>query len=98
QQNVIGLGGLGPMNVTYPTYDDDGRLTRMYVSAASSYDFTYSYDAMGRFEKIFLSNGQQQLFQYYYDAASNEIERDNVYRNPNWVKQIYHRDSLNRIQ
>src|SRR5205085_3817832 len=41
--------GLGTKDVHYPTYDDDGRLTRMYVAGASGYDFTYSYDAMGRF-------------------------------------------------
>jgi RHS repeat-associated protein len=91
QQIVIGLGTL---NVNYPTYDDDGRLTRMYVSGVPGYDFTYSHDALGRFEKIFLTNGAQ-LFQYHYDAASNDIQRDNVY---NGVTQVYPRDALNRMQ
>ena len=90
QQNVTGLGF---MYVNYPSYDDDGRLTRMYVSGVSGYDFTYSYDAMGRFEKIFLTNGGQ-LFQYHYDAASNETERDNIY---NGVNQFSPRDALNRM-
>ncbi|HMJ20728.1 MAG TPA: RHS repeat-associated core domain-containing protein [Terriglobales bacterium] len=85
---------LGTLNVNYPTYDDDGRLTRLYVSGVSGYDFTYSYDAMGRFEKIFITNSSQ-LFQYHYDAASNETERDNVY---NGVNQFYPPDALNRMQ
>ena len=99
QQKVTGVGTVVVVN--YPTYDDDGRLTRMYVTAGgvpltlgAGYDFTYSYDAMGRFEKLFLTNSSQ-LFQYYYDAASNEIERDNL---NNSVKQIYPRDALNRMQ
>jgi RHS repeat-associated protein len=86
--------GLGTANVNYPTYDGDGKLTRMYVSGVSGYDFTYSYDAMGRFEKIFLTNSSQ-LFQYRYDAASNEIERDNL---SNGVNQLYPRDALNRMR
>jgi len=85
---------LGTLNVNYPTCDDDGRLTRMYVSGVSGYDFTYSYDAMGRFEKIFITNSSQ-LFQYHYDAASNETERDNV---SNGVNQFYPPDALNRMQ
>ena len=87
------MAGLGSMYVNYPSYDDDGRLTRMYVSGVSGYDFTYSYDAIGRFEKIFLTNGGQ-LFQYHYDAASNETERDNIY---NGVNQVSPRDALNRM-
>ena len=85
--------GLGTYNVNYPSYDDDGRLTRM--SSVSGYDFTYSYDLMGRFEKIFITNGAQ-LFQYQYDASSNETERDNV--TANGVSQVYPRDALNRMQ
>jgi RHS repeat-associated protein len=86
--------GLGTKNVNYPTYDDDGRLTRMYVGGVSDYDYTFSYDAMGRFEKIFITNGGQ-LFQYYYDAASNEVQRDN---RVNGVTQLYPRDELSRMQ
>ena len=88
------VSGLGTLNVNYPTYDDDGRLIRSYVSGVSGYDFTYSYDAIGRFEKIFITNSSQ-LFQYHYDAASNETERDNVY---NGVNQFYPPDALNRMQ
>ena len=90
QQNPVGIAA---KSVNYPTHDDDGRLLRMYVSGALGYDFTYSYDAMGRFENIFTTNGVQ-LFQYRYDAASNEIERDNMF---NGVNQLYPRDELNRI-
>src|SRR5262249_32415439 len=86
--------GLYPVYVNYPSYDDDGRLTRMYVSGVTGYDFTYSYDATGRFEKIFITNGAQ-LFQYHYDAASNETERDNLY---NGVNQFTPRDDLNRMK
>jgi len=91
EQQII--TGLYSVYVNYPTYDDDGRLTRMNVSGVAGYDFTYSYDAMGRFEKIFVTNGAQ-LFQYYYDAASNETQRDNIV---NQVNQVYPRDALNRI-
>jgi RHS repeat-associated protein len=87
------LVGIASKSVNYPTYDDDGRLLRMYVSGVSGYDFTYSYDTTGRFEKIFLTNSSQ-LFQYRYDAASNETERDNLF---NGVNQLYPRDALGRI-
>jgi RHS repeat-associated protein len=90
QQIVTGLGAL---YVNYPSYDDDGRLTRMYVSGLSGFDFTYSYDAMGRFEKVSLTPSTT-LFQYHYDAASNETERDNLF---NLVNQFTPRDALNRI-
>jgi len=90
QQNV---NGLGTISVNYPTYNDDGKLTRMNVTDVSDYDYTFSYDAMGRFEKIFITNSSQ-LFQYYYDAASNETQRNNVY---DGVQQIYPRDDLNRM-
>jgi RHS repeat-associated protein len=90
QQNV---NGLGTISVNYPTYNDDGKLTRMNVTGVSDYDYTFSYDAMGRFEKIFITNSSQ-LFQYYYDAASNETQRNNVY---DGVQQIYPRDDLNRM-
>jgi RHS repeat-associated protein len=90
QQNIVGFG---TMSVNYPTYDADGRLTRMNVSGVTDYDYTFSYDAMGRFEKIFITNSVQ-LFQYHYDAASNENQRDNLY---NGVTQVYPRDELNRM-
>jgi RHS repeat-associated protein len=91
EQNITGLG---MKSVNYPSYDADGRLTRMNVSGVSDYNYIFSYDAMGRFEKIFITNSSQ-LFQYRYDAASNETQRDNVY---NSVTQIYPRDDLNRMQ
>ena len=47
QQNVIGLG---IKNVTYPLYDDDGKVKQ--ISAAGVYDYTFGYDAAGRFETI----------------------------------------------
>jgi RHS repeat-associated protein len=90
QQAVTGLAA---KSVNYVTYDYDGKLTRMNVTGAS-YDYTFSYDAMGRFEKI-SPNGGGTAFQYYYDAASNETQRYN-YLNGG-VKQIYARDSLNRM-
>ena len=81
-------------DVDYPTYTDDGRVTRMFVNGASpAYDYTFSYDSMGRFEKIQLT-GSSVLFQYHYDAASNDFQRDNLY---NGVTQIYPRDELNRM-
>src|SRR4029077_16145404 len=92
EQQII--TGLGTKTVNYPTYDGYDRLTRMYVTGASGYDFTYSYDAMGRFEKIFLTNSSQ-LFQYHYDTASKETQRDNLL---NGVNQFYPPDALNRMQ
>jgi YD repeat-containing protein len=92
QQNITGFG---IKSVNYPTYDDDGKLTRMNVGGVSDYDYTFSYDATGRFEKIFITNSSQ-LFQYHYDPASNETERDNTYING--IRQVYPRDALNRMQ
>ena len=91
EQQII--TGLGTKTINYPTYDGDDRLTRMYVTGATGYDFTYSYDAMGRFEKISLTTGGV-VFQYHYDAASNETERDNLF---NGVNQFSPRDALNRM-
>ena len=76
--------GLGTISVNYPTYNDDGKLTRMNVTGVpGSRLHTFSYDAMGRFEKIFITNSSQ-LFGIS-TTASNEIERDNVYIQ-NWVE------------
>jgi RHS repeat-associated protein len=96
QQKVYVNGVAVTKNVNYPTHDDDGRLTRMYVDSASpAYDYTFSYDSMGRFEKIFAAGQPSPFFQYYYDAASNERQRDSLF---NGVLQIYPRDNLNRMQ
>jgi RHS repeat-associated protein len=90
QQNVTGLGA---KNVTYPWYDDDGRLKRIFL-AGGGYDYTFGYDGMGRFEFIYPTGNNNALFQYSYDAASNETQRFNW---PNRVAQIYTRDALNRL-
>jgi RHS repeat-associated protein len=82
-------------DVDYPTYTDDGRVTRMFVNGANpAYDYTFSYDTMGRFEKIQFTDNVF-IAQYHYDAASNETQRDNLF---NGVLQIYPRDNLNRMQ
>ena len=82
-------------NVNYPSYDDDGKLLRMFVDNASpAYDYTFSYDAMGRFEKIFATRQANPYFQYQYDPASNEKQRDSLF---NGISQIYPRDELNRM-
>jgi RHS repeat-associated protein len=90
QQNVTGLGA---KNVTYPWYDDDGRLKRIFL-AGGGYDFSFGYDGMGRFQFIFPTGNNNALFQYSYDAASNETQR---YNWPNRVAQIYTRDALDRL-
>ena len=90
QQNVTGLG---IKSVNYPTYDDSGKLLRMYVGGVPGYDYTFSYDEMGRFEKIFATGNPNRLFQYSYDGASNETQRFNWY---NQVAQNYRPDELNR--
>lgn len=90
QQNV---NGLGIKNVTYPWYDGDGKLKRIYLGGAG-YDYTFSYDAMGRFETI--TTGGSTAFQYVYDAASNEKKRHRFNGQAD-VWQFYDRDSLNRI-
>ncbi len=89
QQNVTGLG---IKNVTYPQYDDDGRVTQL--SAAGVYDYTFGYDAAGRFKTI--STGGSVKFEYDYDAASNETHRY-TYLSGVTIDQIYARDSLNRM-
>jgi RHS repeat-associated protein len=83
--------GLGPKNLTYPLYDDDGRLKR--VNLAGIYDYSFGYDSMGRFETITPTGGSVS-FKYYYDNASNETMRHNYLNN---VDQIYTPDSLNRM-
>src|SRR6266550_4673267 len=96
QQKIYVNGVPITKNVNYPSYDDDGRLTRMYVDSANpAYDYTFSYDPMRRFEKIFGTGQPSPFFQYHYDAASNETQRDNLF---NGVLQIYSRDNLNRMQ
>jgi RHS repeat-associated protein len=92
-QNVPGPG---TVNVNYPAYDNDGRLTQMNVGGAS-YDYTYSYDAAGRFEKIKLTSNGSVIFQYYYDAGSNETDRYANLPNNVQIQQHYNRDSLNRM-
>jgi RHS repeat-associated protein len=94
-RQTVYVNGIGvTKDVDYPTYTDDGRVTRMYVDGANpAYDYTFSYDNMGRFEKIQVT-GSSFLFQYRYDPASNEIQRDNLY---NGVTQVYPRDALNRM-
>ena len=82
------------MTINYPTYTDDGKLTRVFVTGANpAYDYSFSYDNMGRFEKIQPTNGSV-LFQYSYNAASDDVERDNLL---NGVTQNYPRDELHRI-
>jgi len=93
QQNVTGLSS---KSVNYPTYDNDGRLTQMNVTGAS-YDYTYSYDAAGRFEKIKLTSNGSVQFQYAYDASSNETDRYAYLPNSVTIRQIYARDSLDRM-
>jgi RHS repeat-associated protein len=89
QQNV---SGLGIKTVSYPLYDDDGKVKR--ISAAGIYDYTFGYDAAGRFETI-LAGGSTK-FQYAYDAASNETHRY-TYLSGVTIDQVYARDSLNRM-
>jgi YD repeat-containing protein len=90
QQNITGLG---IKTVTYPLYDDDGKVKQL--SAASVYDYTFGYDAAGRFETI--STGPSVKFQYAYDAASNETDRYANLPNNVRIQQHYNRDSLNRM-
>jgi RHS repeat-associated protein len=84
--------GLGIKTVSYPLYDNDGKLKQL--SAAGVYDYTFGYDAAGRFETI--SSGGSKKFEYDYDPASNETHR-HAYFNGNTIDQIYNRDSLNRM-
>jgi RHS repeat-associated protein len=95
QQSVY-VNGIGnTKTVKYPSYDYDGRLTRMYVDGASpAYDYTFSYDDMGRFEKILITGNQNVQFQYSYDVASNETQR---YNWVNHIAQNYVPDNLNRM-
>ena len=90
QQNVAGLG---TKTVSYPLYDDDGRLKQ--IAAAGVYDYTFGYDAAGRFETI--STGGSTKFKYAYDPASNETDRYAYLPNSVTIQQHYSRDSLNRM-
>ncbi len=94
QQNVTGINSTKTVN--YSSYDNDGRLLRMYVSGAG-YDYTYSYDSAGRFWKIFVTGQSNALFEYAYDAASNETDRYAYLPNNVNIQQHYTRDSLNRM-
>jgi RHS repeat-associated protein len=89
QQNV---SGLGIKNVTYPLYDEEGKVKQ--ISADGVYDYTFGYDAAGRFETI--STAGSTKFKYVYDAASNETDRY-TYLSGVTIDQIYARDSLNRM-
>jgi len=94
RQAVYVNGVANIKDVNYPNYDDDGRLTRMYVAGVSpAYDYTFSYDNMGRFESI-KPTGGGLLFQYSYDSASNETQR---YNWANHIAQNYVPDNLNRM-
>jgi RHS repeat-associated protein len=90
QQNIPGLG---IKTVSYPLYDDDGRLKQ--ISAAGVYDYTFGYDAAGRFETI--STGGATKFKYVYNAASNETDRYAYLPNSVTIQQHYFRDDLNRM-
>ena len=92
QQNVTGLG---IQKVDYPTYDADGRLTRMYVENATGYDFTYAYDAIGRLDTINLTPNIG-IFQYHYNAVSAETGRDSLLSDG--IHRVYTLDALNRLQ
>ena len=53
--------GLGTKDVTYPLYDDDGRVKQ--ISLTGAYDYTFDYDTMGRLETISPANSVRfQLF------------------------------------
>ena len=95
QQTVYVNGVPNAKSVIYPTHDDDGRLTRMYVNGVAGYDYTFGYDDMRRLESIFPTGNQNALFQYSYDRASNETQR---YNWSNRVAQIYTPDELNRLR
>ena len=95
RQNVYVNGVPITKDVDYPTYTDDGRVTRMFVNGASpAYDYTFEYDDMRRLKFIYPYQNQNALFQYSYDLASNETQR---YNWSNRVAQIYTPDNLNRI-
>jgi RHS repeat-associated protein len=89
QQTVTGLGA---KNVTYPVYDDDGRVKQ--IQLAGTYDYTFGYDPMGRFETI--SSAGSVAFRYAYDLASNVAHRY-TYFNSITLDQYTPPDSLNRI-
>jgi RHS repeat-associated protein len=94
RQTVYVNGVPNTKDVDYPTYDDDGKLLRMYVYGVSpAYDYTFGYDDMGRFKTI-KPTGGSSLFQYSYDAASNETQR---YNWANHIAQNYVPDNLNRM-
>jgi len=94
-RQTVYVNGVGnTRDVNYPSYDDDGKLLRMYVAGVSpAYDYTFGYDNTGRFETM-KPTGGSLLFQYSYDLASNETQR---YNWANHVAQNYVPDNLNRM-
>jgi len=94
RQNV---SGLGIQDVNYPSYDADGRVTRLVAAGAPGYDLIYAYDTMGRLDTISLTGSPNvPLFQYHYDAASMETGRDSL--GTDGVHRTYYRDALNRME
>jgi RHS repeat-associated protein len=93
RQDQQDISGFGTKNITYPLYDDDGRLKQIQLPGV--YDYTFGYDAIGRFETISPTGGSV-AFRYYYDRASNEIQRRSNVGSAT-IDQIYGRDSLNRM-
>jgi RHS repeat-associated protein len=93
-QDLQTVTGLGAKNVTYPLYDDDGRLKQIQLSGA--YDYTFDYDSMGRFVTITPTGGSVG-FRYSYDAASNVTHRYTYPSGSVTLDQQTPPDSLNRI-
>ena len=83
----------GPtFDVSYE-YDNDGRVSRLFLQPANIYDFHYSYDGLGRLEGISQANNGSPSYQYTYDDASNVLERNNIYGNS---RQTFSYDVLNQ--
>src|SRR5581483_7233431 len=85
--------GLGTKNVTYPLYDDDGRLKQ--ISVGGAYEYTFGYDpTYGHFQTI---TGSSLIAKYDYDLASNVTHRYTYPGAGITLDQYTPPDSLNRI-
>jgi RHS repeat-associated protein len=89
----------GPGNDVSYAYNDDGRVTRLYIPG-TGYDYTQTYDSIGRLKTIFPTNPSSEYYQYTYDKASNVLNRLThvVLNDTDYSRSIdYTPDELNRI-
>ncbi len=86
----------GPQVSVRYTYNDDGKLQRLY-GPAPGYDFTYGYDGANRLSTIRFTGAAPNAvyYQYTYDLSSHVTARHNY---TNGAEQAYTYDELGRME